>query len=231
MILSRFISVVLILLFSVSCYAQEIITDFTSDSTVTLNNELRQLNLGTQIKSAGKLDVYSYNIENVNTPTTVNQAVNKNYVDTYRHSGEIIQIVSTMSTVVVNCTTAVPYDNTKPLNSEGDQVMSCSITPTSATNTLKIDAVVFGSVAGGGRMVASLYKNSDTTPLASGFVFSEYGEEIPLVYTMTSATTSTITFKINLGDNTGTAYFNDYNAGGYYGGALTSSLSIAEIKT
>ena len=53
----------------------------------------------------------------------------------------ILQVVNTSTpTVITNAVcTVMPYDNTKPQITEGDQYLSRTVTPTTSGNLLKID--------------------------------------------------------------------------------------------
>ena len=61
----------------------------------------------------------------------------KAYVDAHG----TVQVVNTQTGAVDTGTTAMPCDDTIPQNTEGDEFMTLAITPTSATNKLKIDVV------------------------------------------------------------------------------------------
>jgi hypothetical protein len=74
--------VILILLYPVSVFSGEVITDFDNSTLPVLNNELRDLEISNQIKDAGKLDLQNKTIENVANPTNSTDGVNKAYVDT-----------------------------------------------------------------------------------------------------------------------------------------------------
>ncbi len=48
----------------------------------------------------------------------------------------VVQVVNTQDGAVATGTTVLPWDDTIPQNTEGDQYMSLSITPTNASNKL-----------------------------------------------------------------------------------------------
>ena len=153
-------------------------------------------------------------------------------------SGSVVQVVNTISGAVATGTTLMPYDDTIPQNTEGDQYMTLAITPTSATNKLKID-VVFncGNSSGAGMMSVALFQ--DTTAGALAAVGDQYltgAKEAVICFThyMTSGTTSATTFKVRAGsDQAGTTTFNgNGQAAGTrtFGGVGASSITITEVK-
>ena len=53
-----------------------------------------------------------------------------------------IQIVNTPNGSVATGTTTIPFDDTIPQNTEGNEYMTCAITPTNASSTLEIDVLI-----------------------------------------------------------------------------------------
>lgn len=128
--------------------------------------------------------------------------------------------------------TAIPNDDTIPQSHEGIEVMTLAITPTSAANKLKIE-VVAHHANNGAHHVTALFKDSDADALA--VAYSQEGASAPVNHSfthyMTSGTASTITFKVRVGGNGAVVTFNgDNNNAALYGGVLSSSITITEIK-
>lgn len=152
-------------------------------------------------------------------------------------AGSIVQIVNTQTGAVATGTTTIPKDDTIPQNTEGDQYMTLAITPTSATNKLKIDVCI--NVCGGNTaafMVAALFQDATANALASAFsVATPSTANLPstiyFTHYMTSGTTSATTFKVRAGiEQAGTTTFNGASSARLYGGVLASSITITEIK-
>lgn len=173
---------------------------------------------------------------NYRVPITQAAANNSNSVATtaYADRTAIQQIVSTVTGAVATGTTTIPFDDTIPQNTEGDQYMSLSITPKSATSTLEISVVWNGSTTGAGSVVTvALFQDTTVNALAVSF-HNNAGTTapicLPLKYTMTSGTTSATTFKVRAGSNVAnTTTFNGQSGGRIYGGKLASSIVIREI--
>jgi hypothetical protein len=138
-----------------------------------------------------------------------------------------LQTVNVQKATTVTCSTAIPLDDTIPQNTEGDEVMTLAITPTSTTNELKITVVVYG-LSASLSMVAALFQDTTANALATGVLVGTIGSPFctSFVYYMTAGTTSSTTFKVRCGDSTGDCTFNM----AFWGDTLYSSITIEEIK-
>lgn len=180
--------------------------------------------------------VVSGALANGMTATTQAQASNdtKLATDAYVDRVAVQQIVSTVTGAVATGTTVIPFDDTIPQNTEGDQYMSLSITPKSATSQLKIDVIWCGSHNSGvTTLTVALFQDSTANALAATFNTiggTNYLTVLPLSYVMTSGTTSATTFKVRAGGSAaGTTTFNGQNTARAYGGKLASCIVITEI--
>lgn len=150
----------------------------------------------------------------------------------------VVQIVNTQNGTVATGTTTIPYDNTKPDQStpEGDEYMSLSITPTNASNKLKIDVVVNGAYGNAtARVIAALFQDSTALALAAACMeLSATGHtgNVKFTHYMTAGTTSSTTFKVRAGGTVAGQTFTFNGAAGsqLFGGAMASSITITEIK-
>lgn len=142
-----------------------------------------------------------------------------------------VQIKHISSGAVHTCTTVMPADDTKPKNTEGDEILTLAITPKSATNYLWI---IFNTNEGfyvttAGSSIA-LFQDSTADALAaiSGWVY------VPttLIHKMTAGTTAETTFKIRVGPiSAGTLYLNSQSGSStrVYGGISATTLTIIEF--
>jgi hypothetical protein len=150
-------------------------------------------------------------------------------------SGSTVQVVNVLDTAVATGTTTIPEDDTIPQNTEGDEYMTLAITPTSSSNKLLIEVVVFVShSAANAPKHAALFQDSTANALATGSHFEDTaGGATPVVfsYYMTAGTTSSTTFKVSAGSNlAGTTTFNGLTGSRLFGGTYTSSITITEIE-
>lgn len=146
----------------------------------------------------------------------------------------IVQQVYTQTGTVATGTTAIPADNTIPQNTEGDQYMTLAITPTNASNLLVIHAGVIVSNSNATQaLVAALFQDSTANALVAAEMSQNTAtlrSRITLHYIMAAGTTSSTTFKIRAGGQTGaTTTFNGTAGGQLYGGVYNSYIHIQEI--
>lgn len=147
---------------------------------------------------------------------------------------KLVQVVNTQTGAVATGTTLVPVDDTIPQNTEGDEYMTLAVTPTSATNKLRIE-VVFNGASGNTTdwVTAALFQDATANALAvSAFFQNGTNEFRPIVFshTMTAGTTSATTFKVRAGprDAGATVTFNGVSGGRLFGGVIASSITITE---
>jgi hypothetical protein len=151
--------------------------------------------------------------------------------------GVIIQTAynSTVAAGTGTVDAVIPFDSTKPQNTEGSEVLTCAITPTDANNYLEIEALVNFSVEAGKYGVMALFQDTTADALAAtafAGATSSGIDGVVLKFRMLAGTTSETTFKIRAGLNTtGTLYWNQTGAGNFtLGGIMVSSLMIREIQ-
>lgn len=150
-------------------------------------------------------------------------------------AGSMVQVVNTQTGAVATGTTTIPYDDTIPQNTEGTEFMTLSVTPTSATNKLRIDVVIFLSPSANFlATLAALFQDTTANALAAAGSYVETGTAwatVGFTHYMTAGTTSATTFKVRAGcDNAGTITFNGSSGSRRFGGVMASSITITEIK-
>ena len=145
-------------------------------------------------------------------------------------SGSVIQTVTTQTGAVATGTTDMPYDDTIPQNTEGDEYMTLAITPNNSSNTLIIRVIAMGA-ASVAAVRGALFQDSTAGALAAAACSSTAGDVMPFVLThkMSAGTTSSTTFKVRIGSS-GTYTFNGAAGGRKFGGVMASSIIIQEIK-
>ena len=149
--------------------------------------------------------------------------------------GKVVQVVNTQTGALATGTTIIPFDDTIPQSTEGDQYMSLSITPKNAANTLLIQVVAFVTSNQANWITLALFKDSDTGALAA---FTNYqniatgGNASQFNHYMTAGTTSPITFKLRIGRDAsagGTVSLNGAGGVRVFGGVMSSSITITEF--
>lgn len=144
------------------------------------------------------------------------------------------RVEGTPNTTYSSITTALPVDDTIPQNTEGGEVCTVTITPTSTTNRLVIRASFFGASDTALATVLALFQDSTANALAARS--HQAGDAnalfaLDIMHEMAAGTTSATTFKLRAGNNGGaTTYVNGTSAGRRFGGATACRISVEEIK-
>jgi hypothetical protein len=151
-----------------------------------------------------------------------------------RRTGDVVQTRYTQTGAFASGTTAIPNDDTIPQNTEGDQYMTLSLTPSSTINILehKLNAQLTNSNATA-RIGMAIFQDSTANALAAAINIADAGHserQLYLHYQMPAGTVSSTTFNMRGGGGVGaTTYFNGSSGARKYGGALNSSWTITEI--
>jgi len=148
-------------------------------------------------------------------------------------AGQVIQMVNFSENTVSSSSATIPADDTLPQISEGFEVMSLAITPTSATSKLKIEVTAVTECSSSERRCVALFVVGTSDALCAGREYNNTSscDTTSFTHWMTAGTTSTMTFKVRVGSGAGTTTFNGNNASRQYGGAITSSITITELAT
>ena len=155
--------------------------------------------------------------------------------DGVKRTGDTVQVFRTSSGATVACATALPGDNTIPQITEGDQIFTLTVVPSSALNLLRHRCVTRSDNSGGGNVTAlCLFQDSTANALACqfvGFAFGNGGAGV-LEYEMVAGTAASTAFKIRLGGAASTTYLNGNNAGtSFYNGVQQSFFHLTEVVT
>jgi len=149
------------------------------------------------------------------------------------------QVVMAQTGTQASGSTQFPFDNTIPQNNEGWEVLTCSITPQSATSTLYVTGTVnMSSSASSQNSVAmAIFRDSIANALGGSFVINPIQYALVLVTAqvkVTSGSTAATTFKMRIGSNLGsspaTTYTNGQQAvGQVFGGVAATTLTVMEV--
>ena len=152
-------------------------------------------------------------------------------------AGKVLQQIASASSAYSTGTTQIPLDNTKPQNTEGTEFLTVTITPSSASSVLLIEAdAVVGVSANGTTVVAAMFQDGTANALAAtadtvANVNNRF-VNVTLRHRMTAGTTSATTFKLRIGPTAAaTVYFNGdpAAAAGIFDGICSSLLTVTEI--
>lgn len=148
--------------------------------------------------------------------------------------GKVVQVVNTSTGALATGTTVQVFDDTIPQNTEGNELMTLAITPTSSSNYLIIEAQINGAVSADVKVIMSLFQDTTANALSVAHNVlrtTNYGTEVYLSHYMQAGTTSATTFKIRGGGSgAGTFSFNGAFGNRYFGGVHNSFITITEIS-
>ena len=194
------------------------------------NTEHAYLN---SISSNVQTQITGNNLPAVGSSGNVLTSDGTNWASAAAGAGKIVQAVNVTDHTLSTTTATIPQDNTTPQNTEGLELFSLAITPSSASNKLLILADV--NMANTGAIITrivALFQDSTAGALAVTGTASDTNNgptAVHLSHYMTAGTTSATTFKIRCGGNTtGTTSVNGSN-GTIVWNQSCSQMTIMEI--
>lgn len=151
--------------------------------------------------------------------------------------GDIVQTALSRSAASATGSTAIPYDDTIPQNTEGTQFFSTSIAPTSPVNIVRNEFLLRVSAPTSGatspRFAAALFQDSIVNALSVAWQWDITGDTgINLIgeYQQLALSTLSTTFKIRAGNQVGSLLtLNGVSSTRAYGGTLWSQHKVTEI--
>lgn len=152
-------------------------------------------------------------------------------------AGSVLNTVQSENTTFTTITAAIPDDDTIPQNTEGTEVLTATITPSSASNKVLVSVVIQGNTQldnGNNGSVAAVFTGSNANAIAASYSqsFRAMNTIQPIVYLHSPNTTSVITYKVRVGAIlSGNFYLNgSYLGAARLGGTMRSTLTLQEIK-
>lgn len=155
------------------------------------------------------------------------------YVDgTQLGTSGVYQVVPAVNGAVGTGGTTIPFDDSPPLNTEGLEVLSATITPSSAAHKLVFNVTLFASSdTNPDNITGALFQDAVASAISAGTViYTGATRTISFAFnhSMTAGTTSATTFRVRIGCATGNITFNGAGGTRRMGGVMGSSLIITE---
>jgi len=148
-------------------------------------------------------------------------------------SGQIIQRVEAVNRSYFGSTSTVPRDDSKPQSTEGSEILTATIIPTAASNRLVFYGCVQIRPPSGQFLALSLFTSASTDAVNTQCIGNSggYTMSVPIRCEIMAGQTSPLTVSLRAGAEGGQWEINCGSGGGRgYGGALSCSLLIEEIK-
>lgn len=148
-------------------------------------------------------------------------------------TNRVVQTVYNNTTARATSSNAFPFDDTIPQIGEGAEILTCSITPTNASNVLLIIFTGNCSFASSSAFTVALFQDSTANALSANPVTNgaPNSPQVVLQHRMVAGTTSSTTFKIRMGGVGAAWTVNDGSLGTrVYGGVSSTTLTITEYS-
>lgn len=145
------------------------------------------------------------------------------------------QVVYATTGTQASGASTIPFDNTIPQITEGWEVLTCTITPQSATSTLYVTAIVncSSSYASQNSVAVAIFRDSTANALGSNSTINPIQNALiilPIQVSSASGSTSATTFRMRIGANIGSTYTNGQSAiGQLFGGVAATSIMVMEV--
>ncbi len=165
-----------------------------------------------------------------------NTVTTANLVDASSYENLVVQVVNFQTGAYDSGSTAMPYDDSKPEITEGNEFLTLAITPTSASNKLLIEVnITLGHSTDARTLIAALFETTTDATYALAVV-SDWKDrhedllQLSLRHYMTAPGTSEYTFRVRAGTpQTGNTEMNGTDGSRMFGGACISSITLTEI--
>lgn len=134
---------------------------------------------------------------------------------------------------VATGTTLIPWDDTIPQITEGDEYITCSITPKRTGNKLLIRVTVNYAYSISDQVTVALFRDSTANALAASSNWASAGadpQQITFTHIVSAGSLAASTFRVRAGGNSaGTFTFNGAGGARKFGTVNASSISIEEV--
>ncbi|MEO0987492.1 MAG: hypothetical protein AAFY20_18430 [Cyanobacteria bacterium J06639_14] len=136
---------------------------------------------------------------------------------------------------------AIPFDDTIPTSSEGNEFMTASITPTDASNYLIVEVGAWLSERSntGSRISGAIFRDSDTQPIDGGCAAITSDDDTAFTAGLLiinsekilAGNTNPTTFRFRGGLNGGPVGFNELTGSRRFGGKMSSFIRVREVHS
>jgi hypothetical protein len=147
-------------------------------------------------------------------------------------SGMVVQVVSAEYATYASVTGASPPDDTIPQNTEGTQLVTLSITPSSSASKIVLYGQVYGSTDGNNQAISvAIFRDAQADAIftANDGIAATTFETLPFVYVDSPSTASAITYALRFG-TPNTFYINGSSTTRRFGGTAKTVLVAMEIR-
>ena len=152
----------------------------------------------------------------------------------------IVQQVRTASSAVTTGSGTIPYDDTIPTSSEGNEFLAVTITPTKASNNLivRVHAWLSEVFNAGDFISGAIFRDSALEPIEGGCGAIAGSQEVTSLLAtgllviearILAGSTAETTFRFRAGCDGGSCGLNHSNGSRRFGGKMTSFIEVVEV--
>jgi len=146
-------------------------------------------------------------------------------------ASNINNVVYAQTNARTTSTAVIPFDDTVPQSTEGEEFLTASITPSSATAKILV-RITHSSSANGLRIITTaLFRDSLSDAITAKSESATGNGTLSnnvIEFLDSPATTSEVDYSVRVGVNSGTLYFNGSSVD-YLGGTAVATLTLTEI--
>lgn len=148
--------------------------------------------------------------------------------------GTVLQQIRAVSTSYASTTSAIPYDTSIPQNTEGTELFSESITPTSTSSVIRVEFTTQACPDSNLEAITfALFQDTTTDAVAATTVASSHQVRMTCAsidYYVSANTLNNITFSLRWGTNANTGYINGVSTGDILGASTNTTMIITEYS-
>lgn len=151
-------------------------------------------------------------------------------------AGIAVQSVQASTGSLLTGTTAIPFDNTIPQSTEGDQYLTLSITPKLSSSKIHVEALInIAHTSSGNAIIMALFVDSNANASACGSVTCtgvSFCHQIRVSFDYTNSSTASKTFKMRAGSASGaTTTVNGSGGSAFLGGTFATYIRATEYAS
>ena len=146
-------------------------------------------------------------------------------------AGKVAQVAHASTSTKSTFTTVLPHDNTTPQNTEGTEVLTCSITPTNASSYLLIEFSGCFGVSAASAVNYAIFVNSTADAIFAGNITQTYANICQFFFRVAAGSTAARTYKVRVGPTGATSiYWNSNNINSsLFNGLCYTTMTVTEI--
>jgi len=152
--------------------------------------------------------------------------------------GVVLQQIRSTTSAVFNLSTAIPYDDSIPQQTEGNEITTVTITPGATDSILVVEASVTGNIDSQNREgTGAIFRDATAGAIAASLLGRNQGDTTDFGFAasirvfVTSGATDATTFKLRCGtDTTSGMSIDGDGANRRYGGVSATTLTVSSPR-